>query len=310
MTPPWPAWFPIHLHRMPSTLAKVPPIGAVVAIEWRESALTDFYGWTESWPSTPGERLLAFIRHWPALSAAYPLSENGTVRFAVEGEEDFGDPAILADLRRAGLIWIDIFRAAPNRYFDPLRGLTAAGHALLANMAALNLGLDLTHLPEAALDHILAAWSGRKVASHVVCANLMEWSLFQPPNAWSDEALRTCQADLYGVPFVDDTVALQKTPNRVDRKADIETVARHILHLARLVGSDKVALGPDFFDYRQWTAQGIEVDTVEGLEQPEGLAALFMALTGGGLSGAEAEGIFWRNAKRVVSSWDLPKGKD
>jgi len=57
MTPPFPTWFPIHLHRLPQTLAEAPLIGAVVSIEWRAPALSDSYGWTALWPSAPGERL-------------------------------------------------------------------------------------------------------------------------------------------------------------------------------------------------------------------------------------------------------------
>lgn len=303
MTPPGPAWFPIHLHRFPSTLADVPLIGVVVAIEWRPSALADSYGWTAPWPKVPGERLLAFVQHWRDLSSRTPLGQAKLVRFAVEGETDFGDLAILTPLRQAGLVWLDIFRAPDNRYFDHQRGLTGAGRQLLKEMERLRLGLDLTHLPEAALPHILEAWSGRRLASHVVCTDLLEWSLFRPQNAWSDAALRVCEAELYGVPFVDDLVSLRKTVSRSEREASIKTVARHILHLAQLVGVGKVALGPDFFDYKQWQTEGIEVDTVAGLEQPQGLVTLFSALKAGGMTEEEAEGIFWRNAHRVVSSW-------
>ncbi|MFH1020577.1 MAG: membrane dipeptidase [Pseudomonadota bacterium] len=303
MIPPLPAWFPIHLHRLPPTLANAPLVGAVVSIEWRASALADSYGWTAPWPSAPGERLLAFVQHWRELSSRTPLAQAGMVRFSVEGETDFGDLAILLSLRQAGLVWLDIFRAPKNRYFDRQQGLTEAGLQLLTEMERLGLGLDLTHLPEAALPHVLEAWSGRRLVSHVVCADLLEWSLFQPHNALSDSALLACEAELYGVPFLDDLVALRKTILRAEREAHIETVAKHILHLARLVGVGKVALGPDFFNYKQWEAERIEVDTVAGLEQPEGLAALFSALRAEEMSEEEAEGVFWRNAHRVVSSW-------
>lgn len=303
MTPPSPAWFPIHLHRMPQTLAATTLVGAVVSIEWRASALADSYGWTTPWPSAPGERLLAFVQHWRDLSSHSPLGQAGMISFSVEGETDFGDLAVLTPLRQAGLLWLDIFRVPKNRYFDHLQGLTDAGLQLLKEMERLDIGLDLTHLPEAALPHVLKTWSGRRLASHVVCADLLEWSLFQPHNALSDAGLLTCEAELYGVPFLDDLVSFRKTPLRAEREAHIETVAKHILHLARLVGVGKVALGPDFFDYKQWEAEGIEVDTVAGLKQPEGLGALFSFLRTGGMTEEEAEGVFWRNAQRVVSSW-------
>lgn len=304
MTPSFPAWFPIHLHRLPASLGTVPLAGAVVSIEWRAAALAESYGWTAPWPEGPGERLLTFVRHWRDLSASTSLGQAKLIRFALEGEPDFGDLRILAELQRAGLLWLDTFRAPTNRYFDHHRGLTDTGLQLLTEMERLGLGLDLTHLPEAALSHILETWSGRRLLSHVVCADLFEWSLFQPQNAWSDVALRACKANLYGVPFVDDLVSLRKTPFRAARVAGIETVASHILHLAKLVGVEKVALGPDFFDYTQWEAEGIEVDTVAGLEEPEGLSALFAALRAGGLSEDEAEAVFWRNANRVVGNWD------
>ncbi len=303
MKPSFPAWFPIHLHRIPPTLGDVTLVGAVVSIEWRTSVLADVYGWTAPWPSVPGARLLTFIQHWRDLSIGTPFEQAGMVRFSVEGETDFGDLTCLTPLRQAGLIWLDIFRAPKNCYFDRHQGLTDIGRQLLADMKLLKIALDLTHLPEVALSHILDAWSGRRLVSHVVCADLLEWSLFQPQNALSDTALLACKADLYGVPFVDDLVSLRKTPLRADREAHIETVAKHILHLAQLVGVGKVALGPDFFDYKQWEAEGIEIDTVAGLEQPQGLATLFSTLRAGGLTEEETEGVFWQNAHRVVSDW-------
>jgi len=307
MTHPLPAWFPIHLHRLPMTLGDAPLAGAVVSIEWRAAALADSYGWTAPWPAAPGERLLDFVRQWRDLSSRSPLGQAELIRFSIEGETDFGDLDILSPLCQAGLVWVDIFRAPTSRYFDGHQGLTDAGRQLLSEMKRLGLGLDLTHLPEAALTHILDAWSGRRLASHVVCADLLNWSLFQPHNAWSDAALQACEAEIYGVPFVDDLVSLRKTASRLEREARIETVAHHILHLAQVVGVGKVALGPDFFDYKQWEAEGIEVATVADLEQPEGLAALFSALRNGGLSEEEAESVFWRNASRVVCSWDNSK---
>lgn len=279
-----------------------PLAGAVICIEWDASVLANVYGWTTPWPTSPGERLLAFVQHWSELSSRTPLAKADIVRFSIERETDFGDFAILAPLREAGLVSVDIFRGSANRYFDSHRGVTDEGRQLLAEMGRLDLYLDLTHVPEETLSHVLEIWSGPRIASHVVCADLLEWSLFRHQNALSGDALRACEADLYGIPFVDDIVSFRKTPFTAERRAQIETVAEHILYLARIVGPGKVALGPDFFDYDRWKSRGIEVGTVEGLETVEGLAALFAALVARGMTEDEAEGVFWRNARRVLSS--------
>ncbi|HML54578.1 MAG TPA: membrane dipeptidase [Solidesulfovibrio magneticus] len=61
-----------------------------------------------------------------------------------------------------------------------------------------------------------------------------------------------------------------------------------------------MALGPDYFDYDTLAGAGIEVGSAGELDQVEGLARLWQALRDRGLNEGEVEGVFWRNASRVL----------
>ncbi len=288
-------WFPIHLHYVPEQL-----VGtlneAVVCVEWRPEQLKHYYGYTEKWSDKPGERILQFLEKWPELA-------NGTfpddIHFTVEDEADFGDDLdIITSFKKKGLSSIQIYHDYDTRYFSQNK-VSSDGRELFQRMQDNDVILDLSHLQGESLTAILRGFNGRKIVSHVPCSELLSPSHYRRANALTDEELRECNAELYGVPFLDDLVSKDSYYKSKDRNAKVEDIRDHTLRMCDVVGVNKVALGPDFFDYNSSFLKNIEIKPVETMDTPVGIMHLYDLLIESGLSISEVENIFYKNARRV-----------
>lgn len=301
-------WFPIHLHYLPVGLADIECVGAVICAEWKPVLIRSYYDWEGAWPIAPGDRLMAFLRNWPELSLGTACQSLKHVLFSIEGESDLGGLYRLEEMKSLKLSCIQIFHKMETVYFHPNHGLTNEGHALLREMERLDFVLDLSHLSGPRLDHVLASYDGRRIVSHVVCLDELPWSLVSRANAMSDRELRACCAELYGVPFIDDLISAHPCLRCSERNIGIKDIVNHIVRLADVVGIERVALGPDYFDYEILAAQGVEVGPVSNLDQRRGLEILWEELCRRGLSELEVSGIFWRNAARVFPATTMTGG--
>jgi microsomal dipeptidase-like Zn-dependent dipeptidase len=293
-------WYPIHTHCMPDSLANVELVGSVFCVEMEPTLVHKYYGWSDHWPDTPIERIKTFLKSWNKLCAGQKTWLPYRPLFALESEADLGNLHELPELQSLGLASIQFLREKRDTaYFNMVHGVTDKGRALLDKMAELDILLDLSHLHGPLLEHVLSKAPGRRIVSHVVCLNAFPWSLARRANAMNSTELRACNAELYGIPFVDDLVSRKPCLTVAERKADIADVATHVVRLVEVVGKERVALGPDYFDYASLNPTGIEVGTVAGLEEREGLASLWQELCRRGLSDADVANIFWGNAKRL-----------
>lgn len=278
-------WFPIHLHYYPKNLAK--PAGAVVAIECDPKLLKKYYGSDRGWGTISG-----FIEAWPHLVSGTKL-EGVDVRFSIEGYLRLLDLSHLGWMRRHGLSVIQLHHWGPTKFFDT-RGPTAEGNELLSCIMKEGMWLDLSHLQGNLLQSVLDRYCGKRIVSHVVCRELLQGE--ERANALTEEEIRECGADLYGVPFVDDLLSIEATTEPRDRTASIRTIATHIAAIAKTVGPDHVALGPDYFD-----PSIIDVPTqpIRGSDENAGLSQLRSELAAIGMSESEIDGVFCENAARV-----------
>ena len=248
-----------------------------------------------------------FFQNWQKLrdDAGMPKCP---VCFSIEGEEDFGDLQNISIMRDYGLAAIQLHHDHPTRYFDPFSGLTDDGIALLEKVEQESLLLDLSHLSGALLSHVLNKHYAQKIVSHVVCADIQTPSPFARANALTKTELVNCNAILYGMPFLDDLISFSAYLKCVDRKVGIGAVSKHIIAVAQEVGVERVALGPDYFEYKLISdsvsnSQNIEVDTVKGLETTEGLNELAKELRQDGLDDSEIDAVFWGNASEVLTPY-------
>jgi microsomal dipeptidase-like Zn-dependent dipeptidase len=118
-------------------------------------------------------------------------------------------------------------------------------------------------------------------------------------NALTSQELRDCSADLYGVPFVDDLVSTDPAHRTEDRVTTYRDIINHIIAIADVVGVDRIALGPDYFDSRLMLDDDVSVRTVSPMDRSGGLPLLWDGLSLAGLSNYDIERVFWRNAAAV-----------
>jgi microsomal dipeptidase-like Zn-dependent dipeptidase len=174
-------------------------------------------------------------------------------------------------------------------------------------MEEIGMILDLSHLQGDDLAAILKEYKGRKIASHMVCQDLLGPGRSRRANALSEEEIRVCGAELYGVPFLDDLVSKESHMTSKERRTSIADIANHVIRLCNIVGVDRVALGPDYFepdllgDYGISKRDCFDVNPVPDIDKPKGMQALYDNLRSEGLTGSELEKIFYINAEKAFS---------
>lgn len=297
-------WFPIHFHRFPHGVSDFSLVGGIVSVEWNPKLLKKYYNWESSWPEEPGERIIAFLENWKYLASHNQLASCNNMFFSVEGESSLGNLNLIPQMKEKGVIAIQIFHQLfSNDYCIPSSGLTLLGKKLLKILVECNIYLDLSHLQGTILKQILANFIGKKIVSHVVCEDMLEWSLVRRSNAMSEDEIKACDADLYGVPFIDDIVSPEASLSPVHRNVSIELVARHIDRISQIVGSDRVALAPDYFDFEiVRNMVNAEVQVVPGLDTVNGLRELSEKLGEIGYASFQIENIFYKNAERITQN--------
>jgi membrane dipeptidase len=155
----------------------------------------------------------------------------------MEGADPVRHPTELARWVDRGVRFVGIAWNTPNRWAGGTRddtGLTAEGFTLLAEMRRQKVVPDLSHLNLRACDDVLAGHDGLVIASH---SNVH--ALRGHRRNLSDAQIREIGArgGVVGIvlyaPFIG------------EGEVTLDSVRRHIDHVAGLVGPDHVALGSD-----------------------------------------------------------------
>ncbi|GAB5601535.1 membrane dipeptidase [Thermus sp. FJN-A] len=237
----------------------------------------------EAWEARGLVRILREGKDLEAHLARYP--EDGVLGLVLllEGAHALGHPKDLGPLRERGLRLLSLTWATRNPYAggNGEEGpLTEAGKALLREMAALGVALDLSHLAEE------AAWEALRVFPGPVCATHANARALVPsPRHLSDGlllALKERGGVLGLVPF---NAFLDSSWRRGMGRLSLEAFLRHKAHAEALLGREGVGLGTD------WDG-GFGLEAVPlGLERHRDLRALGDA------------GFLGLNWLRWLSSW-------
>lgn len=210
---------------------------------------------------------------------------------------------MLRDLYRLGLRVLGLTWNFRNALADGAAearsggGLTRFGVDAVREAQRLGMLVDVSHLADAGVRDVLAIAERPVIASHsnarAVCdhvRNLPDWAI--------EGIART--GGVIGVALFGDFV----DPER----PTLDRVVDHVDYLRRLVGSEHVAIGPDYTDYLDADADaatraaGIysgQKRYAEGAETTARLPALTAALLERGYSEAEVTGILGGNLLRV-----------
>ncbi len=196
-----------------------------------------------------------------------------------------------AGLRSLGPVWSrpNIFgEGVPFRFPsspDTGGGLTDAGRALVRRCNALGIMIDLSHITERGFRDVAEISDAPLVATHsnahAICPHARNLT---------DAQLRVI-AESDGMVGLNFATAFLREDGRMDANVPLDTMLRHLDHLIRVLGEDRVGLGSDF--------DGAQVP--EAIGDVAGLPALRAAMRAHGYDEALMRKLCHENWLRVLA---------
>lgn len=218
------------------------------------------------------------------------------VMLGLEGLSGIGEdiealyPLYQLGFRHASLTWNEQNALATGVKGDPNRGLTAKGKEAAALIHELGMILDVSHANDKTFWDIAALSDKPIIASHSNARALCD-----VPRNLTDEQIKTIgsKKGLIGVNAYNEFVHAQPAERTVDRLID------HLVHIAGLIGIDKLALGFDFFEYlSNSTTDSFTSETYAGTIGLEDIAMapnMIARLSARGFTKEEIEQISYKN---------------
>jgi membrane dipeptidase len=224
----------------------------------------------------------------------------------VEGSRPFEfDPSLLRLWHLMGLRSVALTWNYRNKFADGAMearskgGLTNAGVEFIKQVAELGMILDLAHLTEAGFWQVFESYDRTLVVSHSACRGV-----FNHDRNIDDEQMKAL-AQRNGV------LGLAFYPTMVgEGPATMDKIMQHFTYAAELIGTDHLAIGPDFIDYapdliipklmKGGFSKNFDFPPELGsITQLQNLVPHFLKH---GFSNEDIEKIFWKNVERVYDS--------
>jgi len=209
-------------------------------------------------------------------------------------------------IRSAQLTWNGANELADGVGVQEPGGLTKLGREAVREMQQIGVLVDVSHLAPAGVRDVLELAERPVVASHANAA-----ALNAHPRNLTDEQIR-------GIAATGGVIGLCFVPTFIGSPANVERLVDHADHMAALVGTHHLALGPDYVEMAlpmmladmrgdpmypdggdglpEWAA------FPEGLQRVETLATLSAALLARGWSDDDVVKVVGGNALRVLRS--------
>ncbi|SCZ80285.1 dipeptidase [Acidaminobacter hydrogenoformans] len=168
------------------------------------------------------------------------------VMLGLEGLSGIGEdiealyPLYQLGFRHASLTWNEQNALATGVKGDPSRGLTAKGKEAASLIHELGMILDVSHANDKTFWDIADLSDKPIIASHSNARALCD-----VPRNLTDEQIKTIGSKngLIGINAYNEFIHVLPAERTVDRLID------HLVHIAGLIGIEKIALGFDFFEY-------------------------------------------------------------
>lgn len=235
-----------------------------------------------------------------------------TVGILMEGADPIRTPEELPAWVDRGVVAIGLTWARGSRYAagnheaapGGERGLTRLGFAMLGAMDALRIVHDLSHLSWQAMDDLLEATDAGVMATHSNCAAVFQGPARQSQRHLRDEVIREIarRGGVVGInlfsKFLRDPLAAEiASSDTAPWRASLDDVVRHVEHVCEVTGDTRfVGLGSDMDGgfASSWLPAGVD--------RPDDLRALAVALGARGWKNGDIEAFAWGNWARL---WGL-----
>ena len=180
--------------------------------------------------------------------------------------------------------WPNLSKGGSHYEPNTTQGLTERGKEFVAEMEALGMIPDVSHLSDAGFYDVLAVTKKPFVASHSNARVISPWV-----RNLTDDMIRKLseRGGVMGLNFCADF--LEDVPKGQKNPGTIAAVVRHAKHIVDVGGIDVLGLGSDF--------DGI--DTHEELPGAQSMGALWDAMKSAGFTEEQLDRIFWKNVLRV-----------
>lgn len=239
------------------------------------------------------------------------IKQAGKIGFmlGMEGAEAVGtELSVLRNLYRLGvriltLTWHQRNMVADGSGEPSDSGLSKFGRELVREMNRIGMIIDVSHMGRTGFWDTIETSRRPIIASHSNARRLCD----HPRNLYDDQLQALAEkGGLVGICFC--------SPYIRKENATIHEVLDHIDHMANLIGTAHIALGPDWVDYAEKTvidcmepgsylAKGTSITTfAEGLENAALLPNLTIGLMDRGYSEEEIRGILGMNFVRFLET--------
>ncbi len=195
-------------------------------------------------------------------------------------------------LRCIGLTWNEDNRFASGSGGDGSAGLSPMGIRCIQEMKRLGMLLDLAHAGEKSFWQALELWEKPVIVSHCACRALCDHR-----RNLSDEQIRAI-AGLNGVVGI---CAYAPFLSSIPENSSAAAYARHVAHVAELVGAEHVGLGFDLVDFLDDFGTDPSISyTVKGFENISQAQQLLAEIRSLGFSEQEMTQLCSGNFLRVM----------
>ncbi len=236
--------FLAHTHYLPAGLLADQRLhlGAVLVPEFYPDLVNSYYGEIEYFTS-----VFEFTDYFYKR-----IQERGPFRFSLENIRMLPSISQLPELKKLGVISLQIYHHSDNIFFSISSGLTEKGYQLLRIMQEEDMILDLSHLNDYWISKILTIYPGKIIVSHCSLSCMLDYPE-QRSNCISLDtvaALVKRQA-LVGISFVNDIVS--RNTYEQDSEQIYQDIVGLIVFLNRNFGPNQLCLGPDYFDFAYYS---------------------------------------------------------
>lgn len=229
---------------------------------------------------------IKLVTSYEGLRACRTAGQIGALLSVEEGGVFEGDLTKLEKAYADGVRLVTISWNYPNGLSFPHgeehegKGLTAKGREFVGFMDSAGIIVDVSHLNDAGTKEVAAICRKPFVASHSNARALVPHT-----RNLSDELIRLI-ADKGGIIGLN----FSRTFLGTSEESLISDIVRHAEYIRNLGGIEVLALGTDFDGIAPYT------EIKDASEMPR----LYEAFIAAGFTAEEADGIFWKNADRLL----------